>query len=173
MALATLLSGRWLQISGNNAVGGVRIVRLLAWWSFIAVYLQLVIAAVMRHLGAGLAIPTFPEAAPDGSWLPAVHNAYVDINFMHTRVGAVIVTVLLVAAAVAAFRKTPSLSEIIRPATTVALLVLVQFALGVFVIWHTKPPTLTSFHVLNGAALLATTLLLAMRASRADKAIRG
>jgi hypothetical protein len=49
----------------------------------------------MRHLGAGLAITTFPVAAPNGSWLPAAHNHFTDINFTHTRIGALLVTVLI------------------------------------------------------------------------------
>jgi cytochrome c oxidase assembly protein subunit 15 len=172
VALAALLSARWLDLDAFRKAAGARTVRTLAWLGFAAVYLQLIVAAIMRHMGAGLAIPTFPAAAPDGSWLPATHSAYVDINFLHTRVGAIVVTLLLIAAAVTAYRKTRDLPQLTRPALGIALLVLVQFALGVFVIWHTKPPTLTSLHVLNGAALLATSLLLAMRASRVVKSGR-
>jgi hypothetical protein len=36
-----------------------------------------------------------------------------------------------------------------------------------FVVWQMRPPLLTTLHVVNGAALLATTVLLAMRAGRA------
>ena len=45
---------------------------------------------------------------------------------------------------------------------------LIQFTLGVLVIWHGKPVTLTTFHVVNGALVLATTVFLALRLSRAS-----
>jgi cytochrome c oxidase assembly protein subunit 15 len=165
VAVAVLLSARWLPAySLSRPVSGIR---LLAWLSAAAVYLQLIIGAAMRHMGAGLAIPTFPQASPTGSWLPATHSAYVDINFTHTRVGAVIVTILLLLTAWRTLRSHGSDSRLSRPAWGLVALVLIQFTLGVLVIWHMKPQSLTTLHVVNGAALLAMTVLLAMRTSRA------
>jgi hypothetical protein len=57
-------------------------------------------------------------------------------------------------------------SALFWPAATLLALLVIQLTLGVFVILHTKPPTLTTFHVLNGAALLAVSLLLALRLRR-------
>jgi heme A synthase len=42
----------------------------------------------------------------------------------------------------------------------------VQVLLGASVIWLRREPVITSLHVVNGAAVLATALLLAMRASK-------
>jgi cytochrome c oxidase assembly protein subunit 15 len=36
------------------------------------------------------------------------------------------------------------------------------------VIWNMRPPMLTTIHVVNGAAILATTVLLAVRASHGE-----
>jgi cytochrome c oxidase assembly protein subunit 15 len=173
VALATMLSAAWRTQTVPNDEKSARGLRKWAWFAFGAVYLQLIVGAAMRHLGAGLAITTFPEASPDGSWLPAVHNTFVDLNFMHTRVGAVLVTCLVLVAAGYAMRRMYEFPEIKRPAWTLIGLVLIQCALGMFVIWHLKPRTLTTFHVLNGAALLAVTLLLALRASNAVRSTRG
>ena len=42
----------------------------------------------------------------------------------------------------------------------------VQIALGASVIWLRRDPVITSLHVVNGAAVLATALLLALRATQ-------
>lgn len=173
VALATMLASAWQTQTISNDEKAARALRKWAWLAFAAVYLQLIVGAAMRHLGAGLAISTFPEASPDGSWLPAVHNAFVDLNFMHTRVGAIVVICLVLLAAGYAVRRMCYIPGITRPAWTLIGLVLIQSALGMFVIWHLKPRTLTTFHVLNGAALLAVTLLLALRASNAVRSTRG
>ena len=166
VAIAVVLSIRWTDPVLRAARGG-KFLRNLAWIAVGAILLQLVAGATMRHLGAGLAITTFPQAAADGSLFPAEHNAYVDVNFAHTRVGAMLVTVLLLGVGVSALRRAGDEPRLTRPAWTLMALVLIQFSLGVFVIWHQKPRTLTTLHVVNGAALLGTTLLLAMRATRA------
>lgn len=163
VATATLLSPRWQTAQPNPASGRAR---RLAWMTFIFIYVQLIVGAVMRHLGAGLAIPTFPAAAPDGSWMPHVHNAFVDTNFAHTRIFAFLVALHIVLVAVRVFRTARGERLLTGPAATLLALLAVQITLGVFVILHTKPPTLTTFHVLNGAALLAISLLLALRLRR-------
>ena len=55
------------------------------------IYLQILVGALMRHLGAGLAIPDFPTSF--GQAVPPVWNEFIAINFLH-RCGAVIVTCL-------------------------------------------------------------------------------
>jgi cytochrome c oxidase assembly protein subunit 15 len=163
VALATLLSARWQTPHPSPAPGRAR---RLAWMTFTFIYVQLVFGAVMRHLGAGLAIPTFPAASPDGSWMPHVHNAFVDTNFAHTRIFAFLVALHVVLIALRVFRTARGERLLTGPAATLLALLAVQLTLGVFVILHTKPPTLTTFHVLNGAALLAVSLLLALRLRR-------
>jgi cytochrome c oxidase assembly protein subunit 15 len=138
--------------------------RLHAWLTTAAIFLQLIIGATMRHLGAGLAIPTFPAAGPNGEWLPAAHNAYIDTNFTHTRFGALAVTVLVITLAIRVLRLPhPRLR---RPACLALALLALQLMLGVSLIWYLKLPTPTTFHVVNGALLLATSLLLSLRLSR-------
>ncbi len=165
VALAALLSPVWNQIRTSPKMSGIAKLGRIA---IALVFLQLIVGAVMRHLGAGLAIPTFPQAASDGSWMPKVHNTYVDLNFTHTRFGSVVVTLLLLHLGASAFRKAEGDIHIQRPAMLLGALILVQFTLGMFVIWHFRPPLLTTLHVVNGAAVLATCVLLTVRASRAS-----
>jgi cytochrome c oxidase assembly protein subunit 15 len=164
VALAALLSPVWARIVPSEKLSGLAKLGRVA---IALVLLQLIVGATMRHLGAGLAIPTFPQATPDGSWLPKVHNTFVHLNFTHTRVGAVIVTLLLLHLAESALRKAKGDSCIRHPALLLRLLILAQFTLGMFVIWHLRPPLLTTLHVVNGAAVLAATVLLTVRLSRA------
>ena len=127
-----------------------------AWLALGAVYGQLVLGATMRHLGAGLAIPTFPAANPEGGWLPKVHNLYTDLNFTHTRVGALCVVVLVVVAVWKIWRSAGAHNVIRRGAIVTGGLVVLQASLGILVVLHQKPKTLATMHVVLGAGLLAS-----------------
>jgi heme a synthase len=161
VSLAAVLSPVWPRLAAQP---NFRKIARLAWITVALIFLQLVAGASMRHLGAGLAIPTFP-LTPDGGVMPKMHNAYVDLNFTHTRFGALIVTACVVWLAVRALRLGAGEVRLTRPAVLLLALVAVQVTLGAFVIWHIRPPMLTTLHVVNGAAVLATAVLLAVRAS--------
>jgi cytochrome c oxidase assembly protein subunit 15 len=164
VTVAVMVSRSWIENSWK--IPGVQLqgLRRLAWIVVAAIFLQLILGATMRHLGAGLAIATFPEVNAAGDWFPKDHNKYVDINFSHTRIGAVIVTVLVFALAVMAMRHGEG--RLSNPATGLLGLLLVQLSLGIAVVLHYKPITLTTIHVVNGAAVLALSVLLALRVSR-------
>ena len=129
----------------------------------VLVYMQLILGASMRHLGAGLAIPTFPAANSEGGWLPKVHNLYTDLNFTHTRVGALIVTVAILSAVFLVLKRAPRWKLIWRAAARSGVIVVLQAALGILVVLHQKPKTLATFHVVLGAALLASLVALFVR----------
>ncbi len=169
VAIATLLSRDWLTGVWTSAGANFSAIRRLAWTAVAAVYGQLIVGAAMRHIGAGLAISTFPEANADGGFMPAVHNKFVDLNFTHTRFGAGLVTLLILTLALLVLRRARGEVRLTSPAIGLLGLVLVQVSLGVYVIWYVKPITLTTIHVVNGAAVLALSLLLALRASRFAK----
>jgi cytochrome c oxidase assembly protein subunit 15 len=162
VAIAALLSPAWPRLRGSEEWRGVA---WLGWITAAFVFLQLAVGATMRHLGAGLAIPTYPTM-PDGGWLPNVRSALIHLNFTHTRLGAVVVTGFVILTAWRAFSRAGGDVRIVRPAALLLALVAVQFTLGILVIWKMRPPILTTLHVVNGAALLATVVLLAVRASR-------
>lgn len=166
VAAAALLSRSWIADAWK--LPGIRLtaVRRLAWLTVLAVYGQLILGATLRHLGAGLAIPTFPEADVHGGFLPDEHNLFVNLHFTHSRFGALLVTLLILALTMLVLRRARGEVRLTSPATGLLGLVLVQLSLGMAVILNLKPITLTTFHVVNGAAVLALSLLLALRASR-------
>ncbi|MCE9609304.1 MAG: COX15/CtaA family protein [Chthoniobacter sp.] len=166
VAVAALLSRRWVEDAWQLAGTSLKAVRRLAWLVVLAVYGQLILGATLRHLGAGLAIPTFPEANPDGGFMPKVHNMFVDLHFTHSRAGALVITLLVLTLVLLVLRRARGEVLLTSPATGLLGLVFIQVSLGMAVILNLKPITLTTLHVVNGAAVLALSLLLALRAGR-------
>jgi heme a synthase len=162
VAIAARLSPAWPTLRGSLERRGVA---RLGWTVAAFLFLQLAVGATLRHLGAGLAIPTFPQM-PDGGWLPTATGALIHLHFTHSRLGALVITALILALARRAFRHADGDARIRRPAGLLLALVAVQITLGLLVIWKMRPPILTTLHVVNGAALLATVVLLAVRAGR-------
>jgi heme a synthase len=126
-----------------------------------AVYLQLILGALMRHTNAGLAIPDFPLAL--GHIIPPFTSNKVIIHFAH-RVGAVIVTTMIVWTFSRIARSYSDHALLFRPALTMLLLVGVQLTLGALTVWTAKAVIPTTAHVLTGALVLGTSFLLTLRA---------
>lgn len=162
VALAARLSPVWRELSPHPDGAKIRRLAIVAIGLY---FVQLTLAAAMRHPGAGLAIPTWPKVGAD--WLPAAWSTFITLNFLHTRVVAVLLTGHIIGLVPRAIRSTPRLA---RPAMLLVALVCVQFVLGVLVVWKAKHPHITTTHVLNGAAILATAVLLAARAGRSSTA---
>lgn len=139
------------------------------WLAMASVYAQLIIGASMRHLGAGLAIPTFPAANPEGGWLPKTHNLYTDLNFTHTRIGALLVIFVVCVALFKTLRSASHDDRLRFGALKSGVLVLLQACLGVLVVLHQKPKTLATLHVVLGAALLASLTALLVNAFNSFK----
>ncbi len=127
------------------------------------VYCQIILGATMRHIEAGMAIPDFPLAF--GHLVPPFWNAGVGVHFAH-RVGAVLVTTAILATAGHVWFHHRTRRELVRPATLLALFVLMQICLGAFVIWSGLQPIINTAHVVNGALVLATSLVLTLRTFR-------
>jgi cytochrome c oxidase assembly protein subunit 15 len=137
------------------------------WLAVVAVYGQLVLGASMRHLGVGLAIPSFPAASPSGSWFPEERDGYTLLNFSHTRIGAILVSFIVASVVWKTLRSETAYRNEKRLAVLAGLLLVVQVLLGVWVIQNQKPPTVTTVHVFVGAALLASLTAIATRVSSA------
>jgi len=117
-------------------------------------FVQLIVAAVMRHKGAGLAIPTFP-LTPESGLVPGTWDFGIAIHFAH-RALAVVILAAYAFWTVKLMRETKNAS--IRSLGVLAwLLVIVQIALGAATVWMGRAPFITTLHVLNSAFLLATT----------------
>ena len=125
------------------------------------VFAQLVAGALMRHAEAGLAIPDFPLAF--GRLVPPLGSLPVAIHFTH-RVGAVLVFVLVVRLLVRAFRAGDP--RFTRVAGVLGLLTVAQITLGAATVLTAKSVYVTTSHVALGAAILATSVFLTLRAQR-------
>jgi cytochrome c oxidase assembly protein subunit 15 len=126
-----------------------------------AVYLQLILGALMRHMDAGLAIPDFPLAM--GQIIPPFASGKIIVHFAH-RVGAVIVAGMIVWTFSRIARSYRHERLLFRPALAMLVLVVVQIALGATAIWTAKAIYPTTAHVANGALVLGTSVLLTLRA---------
>jgi cytochrome c oxidase assembly protein subunit 15 len=124
------------------------------------IYLQILMGAVMRHLGAGLAIPDFPLSY--GHLIPPFDSGFVIINFAH-RCGALVVTLLIVTTVARVMSNAPGEPRLGRPAIGLLVLLFVQLTLGALTIWSGRAVIPTTAHVATGAAVLATSLILTMR----------
>jgi heme a synthase len=136
---------------------------ILAMVTTAVVYLQLILGALMRHTGAGLAIPDFPLAF-GRIWPPLTSQAVV-IHFLH-RLGAVVVTLSIgwtVTRILRAYRAEPRL---LHPALVLTALLLVQLTLGALTIWTRRAVLPMTAHVAVGAAVLATSLLMVLWSCR-------
>jgi cytochrome c oxidase assembly protein subunit 15 len=138
--------------------------RRIAALTTILVYTQILIGATMRHTNAGLAIPDFPYAF--GHVIPPVWDARVAIHFAH-RVGALIVTVAALATAWHVLYHHRARRELVRPAVLLLFFLSMQVTLGAFVVWSGKDPVINTAHVVNGALVLGTSLVLTLRSFQA------
>ena len=127
-----------------------------------AVYLQLILGAVMRHTGAGLAIPDFPLAF--GRLIPPLASSQVATHFAH-RVWAACVTLLMVVTVWRVVSRHRLEPLYMRPAMVAVALLAAQVLLGGLTIWTSRAVLPTTFHVACGAATLACCLVLALRTS--------
>ena len=140
-----------------------RILPRIALITTILIYVQILVGATMRHTDAGLAIPDFPLAF--GRLIPPMWDAKIAVHFAH-RVGALLVASMAVATAGHALYHHGRRGELRRPSILLLALVAVQVTLGALTILSGKQFVINSLHVVTGAAVLGTSLVLTLRAHR-------
>jgi len=131
------------------------------------IYAQILLGAIVRHNGAGLAIPDFPLAF--GRLVPAQFDLKIGLHYAH-RVGALLVLILLSWTVVRVFRHHADLGALTRPALAMALLVVAQVSLGGAVVLTGRVVWVNTLHVATGASLLASSLILSLHAARLARA---
>jgi cytochrome c oxidase assembly protein subunit 15 len=137
--------------------------RRIAAATTVLVYCQILAGATMRHIEAGMAIPDFPLAF--GHVVPPFWNTGIAVHFAH-RVGAVLVTIAVLATAGHVLYHHRARRELVRPAALLIAFVLAQVTLGAFVVLSGLQPVINTAHVVNGALVLATSLVLTLRSYR-------
>lgn len=138
--------------------------RALALATALAVYVQILLGAIVRHTGAGLAIPDFPLAF--GRLVPPFSSSLVAWHFAH-RAFALVVSVLVVWCAVRVALRHGREPALTSPATVLLALIGFQIFLGALTILTLRAVVPTTAHVATGALLLATSVLLTVRAYHA------
>ncbi|MDQ6780264.1 MAG: COX15/CtaA family protein, partial [Candidatus Eremiobacteraeota bacterium] len=116
--------------------------------------------AVVRVNGAGMTCPDWPKCR--GAWLPSLNDPVV-YEFSH-RVGAPLLTLLIAATFVLAFRNRRALPETMRLAWAALALVFVQIVVGALTIRYANNPPSVASHLVVGIATFTTLALLAYSA---------
>jgi cytochrome c oxidase assembly protein subunit 15 len=164
VTLAIVTGHAWIAPSTRAVSPGSPSLPALATITTAAVFVQVALGAVMRHMGAGLAIPDFPLSF--GRIVPPLVTPLITINFTH-RVGALVATGLVSWTVACALRRHGDVPTVRRPAILAVCLLLLQLSLGAITIWSHRAVVPTTAHLAIGGALLATCLTLSLRAGRA------
>lgn len=154
--------------------------RKLAIFTTGAIFLQLVLGALMRHTKSGMAIPDFPlvyggliPPIDPGAMesikeyrlyfdLPAVELYQLWIHFAH-RVGALIAAVLVMLTVSHTISTYRSVQKMREPALLLVVLLVMQVLLGALTVWSGKSIEVTTAHVAMGALLLGASVAFTAR----------
>ncbi|MEO0054105.1 MAG: hypothetical protein RLZZ50_52 [Verrucomicrobiota bacterium] len=155
-AIAIGCSRTWIDRRAGLRAAPPPGLRKLALACMALLFAQLAIAAVMRHSFAGMAIPTFPHSTPEGDLLPHTWSFAVGIQFAH-RAMALVLTVALIALAVAVWRSRSAPSAMRLGAGGLMFCLALQIFLGAATVLSGRSPYYATWHVIVGAALLVST----------------
>ncbi len=184
ITLAYVTSREFFQTGRIPVSGGAHHrLRRWAWAALGLVYLQLLIGAVMRHTGSGLAFTDFPltggalwpsfgpAAMEQVNWahwqlgLAEATRGQMMIHFLH-RLTALAASIAIVGLALNLWRN-PEIDRRLKMMGAVSVvLLLVQISLGAATVLTLRQYLITSGHVWNGAALLGWSYLLVLRLLR-------
>ena len=166
VSIALFTSSGWMRAydRGAGPTPDDAMLRAVALTTTGLVYLQIVVGATMRHTDAGLAIPDFPWAF--GHVIPPHWDGRIAVHFAH-RMGALIVSTAVLATSGHVLYHHWRRGELVRPALLLLLLVACQITLGALTVLSGKHYIINSLHVVTGASVLVTTLVLTLRAHRA------
>jgi cytochrome c oxidase assembly protein subunit 15 len=161
VAIALFTSRSWL--AAPDSVDD-SMLRRVATTTTVVIYLQILVGAVMRHSDAGLAIPDFPwmfgHAIPD-HWDPKIA-----VHFAH-RLGALLVVFWVSATSAHVWYHHRDRRELTRPATLILLLVATQVTLGALTVMTKRDIWINSVHLVCGALVLATSIVITLRSWQA------
>jgi len=161
VAIALFTSPGWRQPSGT--ADDDRLLRGVATATTALIFLQILIGATMRHTGAGLAIPDFPLIF--GHVVPDHWDPKIAVHFAH-RVGALVVTAGILATTGHVWFHHPRRRDLTRPASALVGLVALQITLGALTVFSRRDVWINSAHVVCGALVLTTSLVITLRSWR-------
>lgn len=159
-AVAVFTSEKWQRAMPRVHDQGNTSIRTLAVLATLAVFIQILFGALMRHTGGGLSIPDFPLSY--GRLIPPFFTAPILFNYAH-RIAGLFVILLVSWFAARALGIAASLHS---SALILIGSLSVQVVLGAVTIWTHKAPVPTTLHVACGAFTLATCLWLTLNTFR-------
>jgi cytochrome c oxidase assembly protein subunit 15 len=185
-----LFTSRWWQTDYPKlSQNADRTLFRLSIAAVISIYVQLILGALMRHTGSGLAVPDFPLAY--GQVFPslspesvarynqdlidsnlrlfadgAVTAAQILTHMLH-RIWALVVAGIVFALSVKLLKTNQLHATIKRFAYILIFLVALQLALGMFTVITQKAVDVTTAHVATGALILVASVLLLLHLARA------
>ena len=183
-AIALFTSRWWQNSETEKQIAVPRGLRSHVFYVTLLIFVQLLIAATMRHQHAGLAITDFPLAY--GKLWPttspeaiAIYNAHrppgtignpitafqVNLQMIH-RLVAYLIFLGVAAAAMLARKKLGSGDGLTKFAFFWLALLTLQILLGAATIWSNKAADVTTLHVMVGASALLTGALWWLVAAR-------
>jgi len=177
-AIALFTSRFWMELNADTKNYFVsRGLRTLVLATTLLIFVQLIIAATMRHQHAGLAIADFPLAY--GKVWPATnpdavasYNArrisvteeapitafQIQLQMAH-RAMALVISILIAACAWLAWKRLGGKDTLAKLALFWLSMIFVQVGLGAWTIWSNKAADVTTLHVMVGALSLVTGAL--------------
>ena len=184
-----LFTSRWWQTDYSKlSQNADRTLFRLSIAAVISIYVQLILGALMRHTGSGLAVPDFPLAY--GQVFPslspesvarynqdlidsnlrlfadgAVTSAQILTHMLH-RIWALVVAGIVFALSVKLLKTNQLPATIKRFAYILIFLVALQLALGMFTVITQKAVDVTTAHVATGALILVASVLLLLHLAR-------
>lgn len=161
VTLAVVTSPRWWAAASQAPAADA--LRRTATLTTVVVYVQILVGALVRHTGSGLAIPDFPLSF--GHLVPPHWDYHIAIHFAH-RLGALAVLVLVLLTAMRAFSSARGIAGILPATAAMVFLVLCQITLGATVVWSGRAVLPNTAHVAVGASLLAASLVLTLNCWR-------
>jgi heme a synthase len=169
----------------KNDTGHPKLVTL-ALFTTGAIYIQLILGALMRHTQSGLAVPDFPLAY--GQIFPSLspealaryndqlsltdYRIFADdpltasqvlIHMIH-RVWALVVATMVIWTSYRLTKLSNISKRLSRFAYAFIALLFIQISLGAFTVLTRKSVVITTAHVATGALLLVTSVLLSLNA---------
>lgn len=163
--ISLVTSRFWLRPMEPLANDNGKLVSLpaLAAMTAVGFFLQLLMGAVMRHTGSGLAIPDFPLAF--GRVVPEEFSFSIGIHYAH-RVGAFVMVALTATLVIRIVKHHANHLALVTVAGLLSAALAFQFMLGASVIWLKRPIPLTTAHLAVGALCLASSVCLTVLACR-------
>jgi len=157
-----------MQISGAQTLARIAQLRAAAVASSVVAFVLIALGAIVRINDAGMTCPDWPRCR--GVWFPQLTDPVV-YEWVHRQL-AVILTILLVATVVAAWRVRGELPNAMRAAWVAVGMVAAQIVVGWLTIKFANNPPSVAAHLVVGFGTFATSALLALISFRGPAAVK-